>query len=157
MLFPCAKSAISLSSSDSHVYSCSLCRVYCGNHWHRGQGQDYGLLLCNPVFPSTFFLSCCTWRPVTGLDATGLAFWAVSFIIMRFRHGFQILCRRLLRCSQTVLCWLHVFTLVLVLFHLCIAKGHNCVDFFTTMPAEVTWNYYVSERFNDFIVLIFVG
>jgi len=120
--------------------------------------QDYGLSPCNPVIPSAFSLSCCTQGPATGfVDASGLAFWAVSFISVRFRPGFQILFRRLLRCSQMVLCWLHVFTLVLVLFHSCIAKGQNCVDFFTTKPAQVTWNYYASERFNACIVLIFVG
>jgi len=158
MLFPSAKSAISLSSSDSHVWVVHYAVFILEPAGIGAREQDYGLSPCNPLFPSTFSLSCYTRGPETGLvDASVLAFWAVSFISMRFRPSFQILFRRLRRCSQTFLCWLHVFTLMLVLIHSCIAKGQNFVDFFTTKPVQVTWNYYVSERYIDCIVLIFVG
>ena len=97
-----------------------LCRVKSRASPPPAQGvgeRDYGLAPCNPVFPSTFTCPALPGTESDLVDYSGLAAWAVNIVKIKFRPGFQILFRRLLRRSQRFPCWLRVLALLLVVFH----------------------------------------
>jgi hypothetical protein len=84
---------------------------------HGAGERDYGLAPCNPVFLTTFSCSALPGTESGLVDYSSVDIWAVNVVKIRFRLGFQILFRRLLRRGQRFRCCLRVFALLLVVFH----------------------------------------
>jgi hypothetical protein len=80
------------------------------------------------------------------VEVTGLAFWAVCIVKIRFRTGCKIIFRR----GQSDQCWLSVLLVV----HWYIVMGQRSL--FTTKPALSILTFSVSKMFQDFMVFNFV-
>ena len=139
-----------------HVKNCVVFSVELNG---TGTGeQDYRLALCKPVSPLPLpwptlqiaWPSSC-WRH------RGLAVWAIYIVKTKFRSGFLILLRQILKCGQMFRSMLApCVTFVLLVFHSFIVNLRKYVSFLNTKATRLIWTYYVSKKFHNCVIFIFV-
>ena len=115
--------------------------------------QDYRLEPCKPVSPLTLpyprhCLKLVCW------GHCGLADWAIYIVNTKYKFGFPIVLREILRRGHKLLSMLApCVTLVSLVFHSCIANGQKYVYFLNTKImlyfGFVWWLLTITEGFNE--------